>query len=163
MTKVDIKSLLSIQKTAYPPEINEPENILQERFAAAPETAWVAAIKEQVVGYLVGYPSTLGKITELNQTFVPALKPDCLYLHDLAISSTAKGQGIAKRLLEKAYQMAHSLRVTHLALVSVQNSADFWQQQGFEHATRLTKHQQICLESYDMDAFYMVKSLINKR
>ncbi len=162
MALTDLMAIKLIQAEAYENYFLESADVIAQRFHASPSTAWVAERDGLVCAYLVGYLSKVGKINPLNAPFAPAVESDCLYLHDLALSKTAQGFGLAKQLIQVAIQYALHNLVTALALLSVQNSKTFWQNIGFVEFDNLEFGQRKHLETYLSDensAFYMVKIL----
>jgi len=155
MLPSDISAVLAIQEQAYVDEVLEDEHVIRERLIIAPETAWVIESENDVHAYLVGYPSTQGSLTALGDFFAPAREPDCLYLHDLAVASTAAGRGYAAALIHHAMTAASNKGLNAAALISVQNSVGFWQRHGFEVVSNLDESQQARLQTYAGPAFYM--------
>ena len=162
MQPTDIHNLLAIQAEAYGDYFLESEDILEARFIASPTTAWLAWCSNQPVGYLVGYFSQVGKITPLNHTFMPSTNPDCLYLHDLALNKAAQGKGASRKLIQQAIGLAQSKNIKNLALISVQDSQDFWQHHGFNICAQLADNEKAHLETYSLSsqpAIYMIKQI----
>ena len=56
---------------------------------------------------------------------------DEFYLHDLAVSSKARGLGVGQRLLARALAFASRAGYRHAGLVAVQDAPAFWRKQGF--------------------------------
>ena len=90
----------------------------------------------ELAAYLLGYPSRIGQITPLHGDFKPAAQPDCLYLHDLAVSPHCQGQALGPRLVRHAWAQAERLwNLQASTLVAVQGSLPFWQRLGYAEAT----------------------------
>jgi len=160
MQNTDLPAVIKLQDRCYAAELFEPADVVVSRFKNCAETCWVALYQDKLWGYLFCYPSRAGKIGALAEDFQPETAPDCLYLHDLAVSSDARGQGVAKALLQQAEHYARANQFGHLALVAVQNSASYWQQQGFVSIVNPTPEQQLGLDSYTgQHAKYLQKSL----
>lgn len=161
MTTGDLLAVEDIQAEAYAGYFLESAAVIAQRFDASPATAWVAEQKGQVRAYLVGYWSRVGNINPLNAPFSPSEDVDCLYLHDLALLKSAQGKGVAKQLIGAAAELALANNTQAIALLSVQNSKDFWQSFGFSEFKDLDSQQRKNLETYldnETDiAFYMVK------
>lgn len=155
----DLADLLRIQKDAYPPELNESYGIFAKRLLSCSATAWVAELSQSVCGYLMGYRSRLGVITNLSDNFEPYDAGDTLYLHDLALAAEARGKKVAQRLLGQAQDFASHNGCSHMALVSVQNTVGFWQKNGFDVVSRLSPEQEAALTTYSGDAVYMIRRL----
>jgi N-acetylglutamate synthase-like GNAT family acetyltransferase len=80
----------------------------------------------------------------------------------VALLKIAQGFGLGKKLIQAALDHASKHTVQALALLSVQNSKDFWQGFGFAQFLELENTQQENLNTYldgDDSAFYMVKAL----
>jgi GNAT superfamily N-acetyltransferase len=58
-----------------------------------------------------------------------------LYLHDLALTSNARGLGLPSRLLSCAFDHARSRALDTMALIAVQGTERFWAGYGFEPTT----------------------------
>ncbi|WP_412779352.1 GNAT family N-acetyltransferase [Photobacterium kishitanii] len=54
-----------------------------------------------------------------------------LHLHDLAIIPTEQGQGIPKLLIDHLFSVLNTMNYQSVSLISVQDSAKFWQKYGF--------------------------------
>ena len=155
MKAVDLAEVIRVQAECYVPHMNESETIIGLRLDAAPATHWVAELAGEVVAYLAAYPSRLGKVTPLSGCFELAEDPDCLYLHDLAVSPRARGSGVGAALIRKARAAAVSSGLAHSALVSVQDSRAFWERQGYRILENLEATQGARLASYASPGWYM--------
>lgn len=160
MLACDIEDVVSIQAQAYLDDMLETDTVIYARFAQTPDTSWVVEREGSVCGYLVGYRSCVGEVTPWGQDFSHKEFANTLYLHDLAISKSAAGYGLGPLLVAYALQEARANSLTSAALVSVQNSKQFWEKLGFSEYTNLSEAQQQYLESYAGQAFYMCRSLI---
>ncbi|MEC5384857.1 GNAT family N-acetyltransferase [Uliginosibacterium sp. H3] len=160
MTQADIPAALALQAECYGIGMNESEAVFRSRLDAAPDSAWLATDAQGALAYLVGYRSRLGKLTLLGDTFTPAAMPDCLYLHDLAVSPRAQGSGLARGLLLHAWSLAQREGLAYSALVSVQDSQRFWRKLGYEVWESLTADELAKLSSYTGPSYYMVRQLI---
>lgn len=160
MQSTDLPAVIKLQDRCYAAELFEPADVVTNRFKTCAETCWVALYQDKLWGYLFCYPSVAGKIGGLAEDFQKAQFADCLYLHDMAVSSDARGQGVAKALLTQAERYAIEQQFHQLALVAVQNSASYWQQQGFLPVLDITPQQQQALASYTgQQAQYLQKRL----
>jgi len=154
MLSTDLEAMLRIQAACYPAEMQEPAVVVASRIAAAQGTCLVGLHEGSVRGYLFTYPSRLGLVTDLNAPFAVSDQPDTLYLHDLAIEACALGRGMARALVDDALGRARTLGLAHAALVSVQDSARFWQALGWREAPT----QCAGLHTYPPGALYMVRT-----
>src|SRR4051812_37696776 len=108
MTQEDIPAVLALQAACYGSGMNGSEGVFRSRLAVAPDSAWLARDAQGLLAYLVTYRSRLGRLTLLGDDFAPAAMPDCLYLHDLAVSRRAQGKGLARQLVEHSWAMAQA-------------------------------------------------------
>ncbi|RYY75567.1 MAG: GNAT family N-acetyltransferase [Gammaproteobacteria bacterium] len=159
----DLVAVESIQAEAYHDYFLESVQVIERRFRSSPATAWVAESENKVCAYLVGYMSKVGKINPLNEPFSPVEDSDCLYLHDLALLKSAQGYGLARQLIEAAIHYAINSFVSVVALLSVQNSKQFWQGLGFSESINLNEAERGNAKTYvtgNAEASYMVKRLL---
>lgn len=162
MSIKDLPAVESIQAEAYAGYFLESADVIAQRFHSSPATAWVAEQKEIVCAYLVSYWSKIGTVNPLNAPFKMDEDANCLYLHDLALLKSAQGAGLGRKLVQAANNYAVNESAAAIALLSVQNSKEFWQGIGFLEFTGLEERQRENLTTYltdDDSAFYMVKHL----
>ena len=159
----DLSSVLDIQAECYPPFMNETLATIRARLETSPDSAWVTEDGKGVSAYLMAYRSIIGKVTPLGGAFITPDKSDCLYLHDLAISSRARKNGLGRLLVGHAWQAASMDRLEYSALVSVQDSGGFWKNLGYTPMNALDLEQRNHLATYVEPNFYMVKTLAASR
>jgi GNAT superfamily N-acetyltransferase len=156
MQAIDIHDVFGLQLVCYQADFHEPIQTIADRYNQSPQTAWLVWHDHQLVGYLIAYPSLLGKLTALGDHFKIAQRPDCLYVHDLAVAPWVAGQGVAAQLITQAWAYAHMQGWHGSALVAVQDSQAFWQKYGYQPMCVDTTQQQN-LMSYGQDACYMTQ------
>ena len=153
MTAGDLDGVVAVARVAFP---DHPEGraCFVERLALAPDTCFVLAGEGRGAGYLIAYPWPLEAIPPLD-TLLGALPSnrDSWYLHDLALLPEARGGGNARAGLDLLFAGIDA----PIALVSVNESAAFWQAQGF--APMGSPALQAKLSSYGPHARYMVRSV----
>ena len=151
MISGDLGGVVAVARIAFP---DHPEGraCFAERLALAPETCFVLADDGHVAGYLIAYPWPLEAIPPLD-TLLGGLPEsrDSWYLHDLALLPEARGGGNARAGLAQLFAQIDA----PIALVSVNESAAFWQAQGF--APQESPALKAKLSSYGPDARYMVR------
>lgn len=161
MQNTDLPAVVKLQDRCYTADLFEPAELVKRRWTAFPQSCWVACFDDKLWGYLFSYPSQLGEVNALAAEFSQHPAPNCLYLHDVAVSGDARGQGVAKALLVEAHAYAIQQQLSHLSLVAVQNSASYWQLQGFAEYPQLTEAAQTQLATYiGQSAHYLVKDLL---
>lgn len=155
----DLAAVLAVQAACYPPAMQEAAAVVRARLRAANDTCLVAHDDGGVCAYLFAYPGRLGKVTPLGAEFAPRLDADTLYLHDLSVAPRALGRGLARRLVGQLLDGARSHGLRSSALVSVQDSAAFWQAFGYHAVEPDCPQARAALASYPGGARYMVRVL----
>lgn len=152
----DVDALLRIQAQCYGADFGEPREAFVQRLQSPVHCSWAAVQASTMVGYLAAYWSLPGVITPLHGGFADYVDANVLYLHDMAVSPAATGQGVAHALLQAARALARERGIRRTALVSVQGSQAYWERQGYAVAAVADAAQQQHLASYGEDAAYMV-------
>lgn len=152
----DVDAVLRIQAQCYGADIGEPREVFVQRLQSPVHCSWAALQADVVVAYLAAYWSLPGVITPLHGGFASYVDASVLYLHDMAVSPAAAGQGVAQALLQATRTAARERGMRQTALVSVQGSRTYWERQGYAVAAVADAAQQQHLASYGEDAVYMV-------
>lgn len=155
MTAGDLDGVVAVARIAFP---DHPEGraCFEERLALAPGSCFVLESEGGVAGYLIAYPWPLEAIPPLD-TLLGGLPESrgSWYLHDLALLPEARGGGNARAGLALLFAQVDA----PIALVSVNESAAFWQAQGF--VPQESPALKAKLSSYGPDARYMVRGVTN--
>lgn len=111
----------------------EPESleVLQSKWLRSPESCFVYEKSAKVLGYLLAHSWSREMPPKLYQPLPADTEGSILFLHDLAISSAATGEGLGKKMVSHLLKIAKRSGFQQLRLVSVQDSLGFWQKQGF--------------------------------
>ena len=152
----DVNAVLRIQAQCYGDGFAEPGEVFTRRLQSLGHCSWAAEQGGELVAYLAAYWSRPGAITPLNGDFADYADASVLYLHDMAVSSVAAGQGLAQRLVQAVKTQARARGVQRTALVSVQGSQLYWERQGYKADSVTNAAQQQHLASYGEGALYMV-------
>ncbi|CAH0535646.1 hypothetical protein VST7929_03158 [Vibrio stylophorae] len=147
--------IYQIQVQAYQSIEPEPVAILQDKWQKSPECCFVYKKDQQIKGYLLAHAWNRETPPKLSQRLPEDSHGEILFLHDLAIDSTAAGQGIGPQLIEKLVDVAESTGYQEIRLVSIQNSKSFWQKNGFSALS-----EPVC-QSYGDSALLMRRKLTN--
>lgn len=160
LSVTDVPQLMLVQQNCYSEELVESATVMAHRISVFFQTCWGYFVDQQMAGYLLAYPSVLGSITPLAAAFPLYQNTNCLYLHDMAISTDFRGQSLAPALLAHATTEAKKLGLEALALVAVQGAEGYWAKQGFAKVTNVSAEQQAILDTYLPEiACYMTCSL----
>jgi GNAT superfamily N-acetyltransferase len=160
----DLPAVHALQAQCYPEGYQEPIAAFAAKLAASPLTAWGVDHPHQpgnLLAYLFCLPVQGLHWPSLHSTHCVAPgQADGLYLHDLSLHPTARGQGLGKALLHQAQQWALSRRLFALRLIAVQGSAPYWQKQGFARLPdEALEAQAVDLSSFGAQACAMSMSL----
>jgi GNAT superfamily N-acetyltransferase len=139
-------------------ELPERREVFEEKFRLFPAGCFALELGGSLVGYGISHPWRLFEIPPLDAFLERLLSsPDCLYLHDIAVTPAARGRRVASQLIDRLGVLAGREGVGFIALASVYETSGFWREMGFAAASseRLAEK----LQSYGPSACYMVKSL----
>lgn len=124
-------SILKIQDEAYPELLSEDVNTLKSKWLASPDTCAVYLNDDnKILAYLLAHPWASEVPPKLHEK-TPVINASTLYLHDLALTSHARGKGIAKRLITNLIVNAQVQGFSKILLVAVQGADKFWATFGF--------------------------------
>lgn len=157
MTVDDLDRVAEIAAIGFPDHF-EGRDCFAERLALNPSGCRVLQTDPRIEGYLVAYPWRRDAAPALN-TLIGAIPADAevLYLHDLALTPAARGQGWSKPAVAHVADLARAAGLPALALVAVNDAVAFWRGHGFE--VRDTPAMAAKLESYGADARYMTRAV----
>ncbi|MFJ7355503.1 GNAT family N-acetyltransferase [Phyllobacterium sp. NPDC097923] len=112
----------------------------------------------ELFGYAITHPWQLFATPALNSLLerLPD-HPTTYYLHDIALLPASRGSGAAPRIVSILADQARAEGLETMSLVSVNNSAGFWQKQGFAVVQRPELDTK--LKSYSDDACFMLRRL----
>ncbi|MDW0361475.1 GNAT family N-acetyltransferase [Halomonas venusta] len=145
--------ILKLQAEVY--HLVEPESpeVLQDKWLRSPNSCFIYRDNKQLVGYALAHSWNSKKPPKLFNKLPKGTEGSILFLHDLAVSSNSFGKGIGSTMMAHLVNIAIVSGYREIRLVSVQNSMQFWQKQGF---TPL--EQEVC-KSYGDSAQLMKRVL----
>ncbi|WP_235522988.1 GNAT family N-acetyltransferase [Novosphingobium sp. Leaf2] len=154
----DLDGVVATARACFPDHF-EALACFAERLALYPQGCLVLAAGTQVQGYCIGYPWPLGAIPPLDSLLgeLPDAR-DAYYLHDLALMPHVRGQGFAAQGLDRLTAVVRGAGGEVIALVSVNETARFWDALGFRAAgasPALVRK----LQSYGEGATYMTRAV----
>jgi GNAT superfamily N-acetyltransferase len=154
MTPADLAAVGGIAAVVHP-AFPEDEAVFAERLALHPAGCRLLTVADEPAGYAVSHPWRTGSLPVLNALLgaIPA-EADTYYIHDLALLPSARGTGAGAAIVQDLKRHALSLGFASLSLVAVNNSAAFWERQGFAAAPPGAAAEK--LASYGGDARLMV-------
>ncbi len=136
----------------------ERSAVLAEKRDLSPATCLKLVLDGATVGYGLAHPWMLSDIPPLDGVLhaLPQ-SPDCLYVHDVAILSEARGRQAAARYMAILTAQARTLGIAHLACVSVYGTVGLWSGLGFAVQDDPGLRQK--LASYGGSARYMTAKI----
>ncbi|QDE32223.1 MULTISPECIES: GNAT family N-acetyltransferase [Shewanella] len=158
ITTTDWPAIMAIQAQCYVELTPESLSVMQSKWQTSPSSCWVFEHNNQMLAYALVHPWRQGDAPSLDTEINGQINADSWYLHDMAISPSAQGMGIGKKLFNYIVKQAKTLAVNGIGLVAVQGAHTYWQKQGFKPdstSVKLTKS----LDSYPAGACYLYLSL----
>jgi len=136
----------------------ERPEVFAEKVSLFPQGCQKLIMNNQMVGYGICHPWNLNSIPPLD-AFLKRLPNDfqCLYIHDVVVLPQARGHAASAAYVDYIKQLAKSMSVSFMALVSVYGTDVLWGRYGFSVVkdTKLSKK----LTSYGETAKYMTLRL----
>src|SRR5512139_1433088 len=158
MAEADLPAVLEIQAACYTEVTPESKESLHAKLSASQSTCLIASLEGDTVGYLISLPWDFSSPPVLNaETCRLPSSPDCLYLHDLAVTSSARKLGTGRALVEEFLIRFRGLDLGRASLIAVQNSAPYWERYGFR-AVSLSEPLKTKLSSYGEGVAYMERA-----
>ncbi|WP_110456015.1 GNAT family N-acetyltransferase [Shewanella algidipiscicola] len=150
----DWPAILQIQDECYPNIEPESQQALHSKVQLSPDSCYAIERNGQLIGYCLAHPWQLDQPPTLEQVVSQPSHCDTLYLHDIALSSKARGLGAGEQVFKRLIDNAKQHNVTSISLVAVGGAHTYWQRLGFK--SRIIDKS---LDGYPADACYMVYPL----
>jgi len=138
----DVGVVEEMGTAGYPPNYHEGGASFRSKFSGG--GCLVGLVDGVLAGYLMGFPYVLGVPYPIDEVYVPVSHPEYHYIHDLCVSSWARGLGLGTALAEVALRGRPMV-----ALTAVMGSEGFWEGLGFS--------RQFGLDYYGGRATYMLR------
>jgi hypothetical protein len=131
LTELDLDAVNLIAERVHV-DFGERPEVFAEKRRLYPQGCLALALGDQLAGYVFSHPWRIGDAPALDAFLGPLpTSPDCLYLHDIAISAPARGSGAAAAAIAQLTELASTERLMAIALVSVHGTGPFWARAGF--------------------------------
>lgn len=152
----DLSTIVDIQNRVHT-LAGESRAVFASKRKAFPQGSLVLVQAGAILGYGVFHPWRLDVVPALHALpFRTPTRPDCLFLHDVALLPEARGHGAGHVLAEIARAEASALGLLWLALVSVYDTVGVWGRSGFSVRNLPATDT---LAGYGETARYMVASV----
>jgi ribosomal protein S18 acetylase RimI-like enzyme len=138
LTPIDVRLTDQLGDLVYGDELWEPPEVMASRIALYPQGCMGSFEDGRLVGYVFSHPWTSKKVVPIGKVMknIPR-KADCYYIHDLAVHPKHRRRGHAKALADAALKLGESKGFRRFMLVSVRDTAGFWESFGFKSAGKM--------------------------
>jgi GNAT superfamily N-acetyltransferase len=155
LTEADLPAAAAIQNAVYLPLYREDAEVLGSRIIAAPTLCWGAFEGDDLAAYILSHPWPAAAPPPIGVRLSPAPASDNWFVHDLAVSPGARGQGLGLALARRAARAAVEASLTRGDLIAVQGAASFWRRLGYAPPLELPAELAEKVAAYGPDAAYM--------
>ncbi|MBU1310074.1 MAG: GNAT family N-acetyltransferase [Gammaproteobacteria bacterium] len=123
--------IVALQAEAYFQVEPESLDVLKSKWLISPASCFVYEKAGKLVAYLLAHCWHSETAPKLYQMLPDGTTGPILFLHDLAISKAAAGDGLGTKMVSYLIKTAKEGGFQQINLVAVQQSGAFWQKQGF--------------------------------
>lgn len=155
ITPKDWPAIMIIQANCYHDINPEPLEVMQSKWHASPKNSLVLEYNNQIVAYILCHPWPKGDAPKLNSILTATHDTQSLYIHDMAVSPSAQGLGVAKQLVNHTIHASAEQGFYGIGLVAIQGASEFWQRYGFKPFNDVSPALLTSLASYNDDACYL--------
>ncbi|MBO1414133.1 GNAT family N-acetyltransferase [Streptomyces sp. FH025] len=155
----DWDAVVALEERAYAASgLSEGREALRSRHRASPSTCFVLEHEGRFGGYLLALPYPLFRCPDLSLAEEGAVEESHrgsnLHTHDVVITETLRGRGIAPRMMRHLHGTALAAGYRTASLVAVLGAQAVWAPLGYR-----TRSEIGLPASYGADAVYMAKPL----
>ncbi|PYD76393.1 GNAT family N-acetyltransferase [Novacetimonas pomaceti] len=131
MYRSDLSRIQALAGTIHP-AYPEDDAVFAQRLSLCPAGCLVLGTPDATAGYVLSHPWRRGAPPRLN-TLLEGLppRPECWYVHDLAIAPAWRGQGAAGMALDLVERVARQAGFGRMELVATSGAVPFWKRRGF--------------------------------
>lgn len=158
----DLAAIERIQHECYGADFHEGQDAFANKIRQAPDYCLVAECAQgTVLGYFMCLLASVERFPCLHaDDFQCPGDPDILYLHDMALSASARGRGLRQAFLAAIYSTARQNQaLKDVFLVAVQGAEVVWEREGFQPVNARAVGLSASLETYGSSAVLMKKPL----
>lgn len=134
---IDERDLPEIDRIAriIHPDLPERIETVAEKARLSPSTCLVVCDGTNIRGYAIAYPWRMNDMPPLD-TMIDAIPGDAsaLYIHDVALLPSVRGQGLVQALLNILGEAGRELALARFTLAAVYGSEEAWFRYGFRRA-----------------------------
>lgn len=127
----DLPAALAIQAANYPLFLQENAEAFASRLALPASYCLAAERGGTLAAYLLAHGWSAGEPPPVGTVLGPDAAAEILYIHDLAVSADARGAGLGRRLVDRAFDLAGRDGLRSAELIAVEGAAGYWSGLGF--------------------------------
>jgi N-acetylglutamate synthase-like GNAT family acetyltransferase len=155
-TANDASAYLRIGTDAYPPEFHESSAAFLAKLRVFPSGCKIVEVAGESVAFLISHPWTYENPPKLNsEAFTLPSLPNVFFIHSVTVMRAHQKHGIGSALVRTAIALGQSHGFSRLTLISVQDSASFWEKFGFKRVETLSQSIRRALFAYGHSSTYM--------
>lgn len=158
LVESDLPAALAIQSAVYPPFLVEHTEALASRVSIPSHCCFAAILKGELVAYLLAHGWPKQSPPPIGAILSPAASSEVLFIHDLAVGPQARGMGLGRQLVERAFESAVHQKLARAELIAVEAAAAYWRSLGFAE-TRMSSEIQAKIATYGEDARWMTRKI----
>ncbi len=158
MSAADLPGAYQLQLANYPVFLVDRLEAFASRMHTADSYCLVASHEGALAGYLLAHGWPRCAPPGVDEVLPAQHASEVLYIHDLSVSSSARGLGVGRQLVEKALAQAGSSGLRTAELIAVEGAASFWRGLGFADAP-LTAALAEKLAAYGSEARWMTRRI----
>jgi len=130
MQPADLLAVHALQCLVYPGAYHEPPEALASRLKHGPGLCFVAERAGHLAAYLLAH-LWRGCLPALHQPLPAPIRPDHVFLHDLAVHPEFQGVSLGCSLLARLSAVVILSDYAEMRLVALGSAVQFWQKHGF--------------------------------
>lgn len=127
----DVPAALTIQAASFPAFLLEDEPAFASRVRLASSCCFVAMQGATMAGYVLAHGWPTGSPPPVGAVLADSPRTDVLFIHDLAVSPSARGLSAGRELVEAAFMCAARQGLRQAELIAVEGAATYWRAMGF--------------------------------
>ncbi|MCL1116882.1 MULTISPECIES: GNAT family N-acetyltransferase [Pseudomonadati] len=155
ITANDWPAIMAIQQSCYHDITPESLESMQSKWRVSPNSCMVYEYQNQIMAYILTHPWQKGDAPKLDSVLSSIKETKSLYIHDMAVSPSAQGLGVAKKLVNQVITISTNSDFAGIGLIAIQGARTFWQAFGFQPFDNISGSLSASLASYSDDACYM--------
>jgi GNAT superfamily N-acetyltransferase len=137
----------------------EEESVFSEKFQLFPHGCFTFETRGRIDGYCFSHPWLKHEAPSLDARLVRIPEaPSTYFIHDIAVSESQRGKGIAGSGMSLVVLVARLHRLSHLSLISVNQTELFWKSQKFLEVDS-TELQNLVKTKYSNEAVFMERTI----